>query len=177
MSTRQRRSALLLSAATGLFGWVVVAAPPASASCAPDTPEPSPHAFVGRVIATESSDRVATVRTADGETVQVIGTPLPEGEISATTVDSTYVVGATYEFHPNDDTDPYEDICTATERLRGDDIPASLRGVVNGADVRPAPETGRDIAAAGAIAGGVAVVGVGAAAVWLRRRGDSRVSR
>ncbi len=106
----------------------------------------------------------------------MIGTSLPEGS-SATSADSTYVVGATYEFHPNDDTDPYEDICTATERLRGDDIPASLRDGATGADAGPAPETGNDIAAVGAIAGGVAVAGAGTAAVWLRRRGDSRVSR
>ena len=174
-------------AATGLCGWVVVAAPPpAYASCA-GPPEPSPQAFVGRVIATESDDRVATVRTTDGETVQVVGTPSP-GENSATSVDRTYVVGATYEFHPYKGTEPYEDnICTATERLHGDEIPDELRGDLPaspGSDVpasdgdggaaatlKPQPdgdEDNNDIVAAGAIAGAAAAAS--GAGLWLWRR-------
>lgn len=169
MSPGHRRSALLLSAATGLFGWVVIAAAPASASCALP-PQPSPHAFVGRVLATELEGRVATVLTSDGEHVQVVGTPYPD---SVTSVDREYVVGATYEFHPQDaETDPYEDnACTATQRLRGDDIPASLRGGVTGADVTAEPVSqSNDTTAAGAVVGGVAVAGVASVVVWLRRR-------
>ncbi len=98
MNTQQRRSALLLSATSGPFGWVVMAAPVAYASCAGPA-EPSPYAFVGRVVATESHDRVATILTITGQTVEVLGTPSP-AENSLTSVDRTYVVGAWYEFHP-----------------------------------------------------------------------------
>jgi hypothetical protein len=166
MNTR-RLSALLVTAGTGLLGAVIVAAPPAYASCA-HPPRPSEHAFVGQVIATELDDRVATIRTAGGDTVQVVGTPSP-ADNSVTSVDRTYVVGATYEFHPWNNTDPYEDnVCSATERLRGNDIPAALRRqVVVDADVPAQPDY--SIAAAGLA--GVAVAGMGGAVCWSRRRG------
>ncbi len=123
------------------------------------------------------------MRTTDGENVRVVGTPSTEENL-ATSADRDYVVGATYEFHPVDATDPYQDnACTATERLRGDDIPGSLRGGVTGADVTPEPVSqsndtaaagpvsqSNDTAAAGAVVGGVAVAGVASVVVWLRRR-------
>ncbi len=172
MNIRQRRRALLLATAGLLGWWVVAAAPAASASCDVGPPEPSVHAFVGRVIATESADRVATVATTDGKTVQVVGTPVHiTGDInSITTVDRRYVVGATYEFHPGNDSEPYEDNnCTATHRLHGEDIPASLRESGTGAEVQLQPSSGNNLAAVGVIAG-VAVAGAGGAGLWLWRR-------
>ncbi len=167
MNIRQRRSALLIATAGLLGWWVVAAAPAASASC-DGPPEPSEHAFLGRVIATESSDRVATVVTTDGETVQVVGTPPGLREDSMTTVDRTYVVGATYEFHPHNDTEPYEDSsCSATHRVHGEDIPASLRESWIDAEVQR--QRSSDIAAVGVITG-VAVAGAGGAGLWLWRR-------
>lgn len=168
MNTRDRTAALLMSAATGLFGWVVIAAPAAYASCL-GAPEPSRHAFVGRVVDAESDSRVATVRTTVGETVRVVGTPSP-AENSMTSVDRTYVVGAAYEFHPLNRTEPYEDnACTATKRLHGADIPAFSPHDDGSGAVVALPESGNDNAAAGALTG-VAVAGAGGAALLLRRR-------
>lgn len=150
-----------------LLGWLFVGAPAAYASCA-GPPEPSPYAFVGRVIATESAQRVATVLTAGGETVQVAGTPSPDNR-GVTSVDRTYQVGAVYEFHPTNGTDPFQDNnCTMTHRLRGHDIPAPLREGSSGADAEPQHEPGNVVAAA-ALAG-VTVVGATAGGAWLRRR-------
>ncbi len=85
-----------------------------------------------------------------------------------TTVDRTYVVGATYEFHPHNDTEPYEDSsCSATHRVHGEDIPASLRESWIDAEVQR--QRSSDIAAVGVIAG-VAVAGAGGAGLWLWRR-------
>jgi hypothetical protein len=168
MNAQHRVSALLITAATGLFGSVAVAAPPAYASCAHPA-RPSEHAFVGQVIATELDDRVATVRTAGGDTVQVVGTPSPEDN-SLTSVDRKYVAGATYEFHPWNDTDPYEDnVCSATERLRGDEVPAVLRHPVMGEEAEAPSASGDGIAAAGLL--GVAVLGLSGAGLWWRRCG------
>jgi hypothetical protein len=168
MTSQHRRSALLITATTGLFGAAVAAAPPAYASCA-HPPRPSEHAFVGQVIGTELDNRVATVRTAGGDAVQVVGTPSPEDN-SVTSVDRTYVVGATYQFHPLNGAAPYEDnVCSATERLRGSDIPAWSRQVVVDADV--AAQSDYSIATAGLA--GVAVAGTGGTAWWLWRRGGT----
>jgi hypothetical protein len=167
MNTR-RLSALLVTAGTGLLGAVIVAAPPAYASCA-HPPRLSEHAFVGQVIATELDDRVATVRTAGGDTVQVVGTPSPADD-SITSVDRTYVVGATYEFHPWNNTDAYQDnLCSATERLRGDEVPAVLRHPVMGGEAEAQSASGDGIAAAGLL--GVAVLGLSGAGLWWRRCG------
>jgi hypothetical protein len=63
-----------------------------------------------------SNGRVATVRTDDGRTVLVIGTPDPGAQ--ATSVDRTFAVGARYEFHPVNDAPPYQDnACTATHEI------------------------------------------------------------
>jgi hypothetical protein len=94
---------------------VVLAPATATASCA-GTPTPSPYAFVGTVERTESGGRIAFVRTEDGRDVTVWG-----GEVRAgvgSSVDRTYDVGATYEFHPRNDTSPFRDgACTATRLL------------------------------------------------------------
>ncbi len=122
---------------------------------------------------------MATVRTVDGQTVKVLGTPAPAG---ITSVDRSYAVGATYEFHPVNDAEPYEDnACTATERLSGGDIPTSLRDGANAGERPPRSEGGTsaedtlpesdrgDATALGAVAvAGVAVSGAGG--LWMRRR-------
>lgn len=156
---------------TGVFGWLVMSGPAAYASCAAP-PDPSPYAFVGRVVATESADRIATVRTTAGKTIQVVGTPSP-GDNSVTSVDRTYVVGATYEFHPDNGSEPYEDnICTATTRLLGEAIPATLRDSEASPD--EASQSGGDGNASVQAMAGVVVVGVGSAGLWLKRRHGSR---
>lgn len=127
-----------LTAAAGLAGSLVVGgATAASASCALP-PQPSPDAFIGTVVDTDLDGRQATVETAEGVTVTVVGTPSPDDR-SFTSVDRTYEVGATYEFHPVNGADPYQDnACTATHRLRGDAIPAALLG---GQTEAPSPRT------------------------------------
>jgi len=167
MNFPPRLTAVLVIASTGLLG-AVVTAPAASASCA-FPPSPSEQRFVGQVIDTELDDRVATVRTVSGDTVHVVGTPSPD-ERSVTSVDRTYVVGATYAFHPRNGTDPYQDdACSATERLYGGDVPAALRNPVTRPDVEPQTDSGNGIAAAGLA--GVAILGAGGTGLWLRRRG------
>jgi hypothetical protein len=87
---------------------------PAWASCAPDAPT-SPHVFTGTVISTEREGRVAHVRTDDGQSVVVVGTPAESG---VTSVDRTYEVGVRYEFHPLNATSPFQDnICTRTHAI------------------------------------------------------------
>jgi hypothetical protein len=166
MNARSRGTALRIWTVTGLSGVVVFAAPAAYASCA-GSPEPSMHAFVGRVVATASHDRMATVHTEDSETVQVVGTPLPAGN-SISSVDRTYVVGVTYEFHPVTGTEPFQDhACTATRPV--DAVAASaLNDGRTGANVLVQPETGDNVAVQG-ICGAAAAV-AGGAGLWLRRR-------
>lgn len=108
MNVASRLLVVAVAVAGLLVGWVQ----PAFASCA--TPPPvSPSVFSGTVLSTELGDRIAQVRTDDGDIVEVRGTPSDGGAI--TTVDRTYVVGTRYEFHPLNATSPYEDnICTAT---------------------------------------------------------------
>jgi len=97
-------------------GLIAAAGAPASASCV-GSPSPSPYVFNGTVVSTEADGRIAEVIAEDGRKVQVRGTP----DASAiTTVDRTYLVGARYEFHPVNDSSPYEDnVCTATRKLSG----------------------------------------------------------
>jgi hypothetical protein len=97
--------ALLLAGATG-----------AQASCA-RSPSVSAHVFVGTVTSLANNGRTAQVRTADGHLVQVDGSPEHTAG-SATSVDRTYAMGVTYEFHPTNGASPYQDdICTATHAL------------------------------------------------------------
>lgn len=97
-------------------GLIAATGAPASASCV-GSPSPSPYAFNGTVVSTEADGRIAEVIAQDGRKVEVRGTP----DASAiTTVDRTYEVGAQYEFHPVNDSSPYEDnACTATRKLSG----------------------------------------------------------
>lgn len=84
----------------------------ALASCAA-VGTPSPHVFTGLVVATRSHDRVATVQTDDGQTVEVHGGPDDPGVFTSS--DRTFERGGRYEFHPGNGTNPFEDSqCTAT---------------------------------------------------------------
>lgn len=112
-----RAVALLLGAWTlGVLG-----AGPAAASCATDSPRPSPDAFVGTVIATSEGDRVAEVITDEGAKVIVRGTQdTSEFTNSYSSVDRRYALGGRYEFHPLNDGAPYSDnSCTATRQISG----------------------------------------------------------
>jgi hypothetical protein len=90
---------------------------PAAASCS-FPPRESPYRFAGVVLATDDGGRTATVRAEAGRIVTVVGA---EGGTGAfTSVDRTYKVGARYEFHPLNNSDPYRDnACTATRALGG----------------------------------------------------------
>jgi hypothetical protein len=109
-------AALLIALAFG-----ALAVPPAAASCATGSPEASPYAFVGTVIATGEGGRVAEVVTDEGEKVTVQGTEDTSWlSDSYTSVDRRYALGARYEFHPLNDESPYSDnACTATRKLSG----------------------------------------------------------
>ena len=97
---------------------------PARASCSGHPPR-SPAAFIGVVVQTRSKGRIATVRTAAGATVEVVGTPATE-ESEGTSVDRTFEVGARYQFHPVNNASPYEDNdCTATRLLSRAPSPAA----------------------------------------------------
>lgn len=116
-----RVAALLLCAWTlGVLG-----AAPAAASCATDTPEPSPNAFVGTVIATSKGDRVAEVVTDAGATVTVEGTEETSWFSNAqSSTDRRYALGGRYEFHPLNHDSPYTDnSCTATRQISGPPLP------------------------------------------------------
>jgi len=105
------------------IGGLLVAATPAFADCIP-TPQVSAHRFTGTVVKVENEGRTATVRTDDGRTVIVRGSPV-DGPNAASSVDRTYTVGLRYEFHPTNDASPYSDsICTATH-LVGPPVDAS----------------------------------------------------
>jgi hypothetical protein len=101
----------------------------AAASCA-GPPAPSSHAFTGTALAVEHEGRVATVKTDDGRTVVVRGTP---NESGFTSVDRTYTVGARYEFHPVNATNPFEDnACTATRMIAaGEGVPVDAEDAGN----------------------------------------------
>lgn len=117
-----RVAALLLCAWTlGVLGTA-----PAAASCATDSPEPSPNAFVGTVIATSKGDRVAEVVTDEGATVTVRGTESTSWfSNSYSSVDRRYALGGRYEFHPVNDDSPYSDNdCTATRQISGPPLSA-----------------------------------------------------
>lgn len=101
-----------------------VSGPSAAASCATDHPGPSPYAFVGTVIETKQDGYVATVITDAGDRVTVLGAADTGWFAARSSVDRQYVLGARYEFHPTNSADPYQDnICTATRKLAGPDLP------------------------------------------------------
>ncbi len=104
-------TALLVLLTVAAWTWP---AESAGASCARIAR--SPHAFTGVVVATRSHDRIATVETDDGQTVEVHGGPAEEAVFSS--VDRAYERGGRYEFHPHDANSPYQDDeCTATRLL------------------------------------------------------------
>jgi hypothetical protein len=107
--------ALLTFAIVGASAVVAIASAPAYASCMA-TPPPAKTVFTGTVTTTSHGGRQATVRTTDGRTVTVNGTP--DLEAAATSVDRTFEKGATYEFHVLNDSSPFEDnACTATKLI------------------------------------------------------------
>lgn len=112
---RHRLLGRLLSVAVLCAGGLLAGPSPATwASCGP-TPPASPVVFTGTVLWTQRDGRVAHVRTDTGQRVTVIGTPSSDG---VTTVDRTYEVGARYEFHPLNATDPFQDnSCTRTHLI------------------------------------------------------------
>ena len=115
-------------AAVLLFTWTfgVLGTAPAAASCATDSPAPSPNAFVGTVIATSEAGRVAEVVLDDGATVIVEGTEDTSWfSSSRSSVDRRYALGGRYEFHPVNDASPYADnSCTATRQISGPPLSA-----------------------------------------------------
>jgi hypothetical protein len=138
-----------------LFGLLMARAPAAWASCAPDV-GPSPYAFRGTVVETVRQGRVATVRTDEGHTVVVRGTPVaedPPGLVGMTTVDRRYDVGRRYEFHPVTASDPFEDnACTQTR-----DLPPLLLTATDAAGTARPSHTWVEVLVAGGLLAAVAL--------------------
>jgi hypothetical protein len=112
-----RRIALSLLVPLVLLVGLLLGTGPAAAAC-PESPSPSPYAFTGVVTKVRNDGRVATVRTDNGRTVQVIGGET--GANQSSSVDRRYAVGGRYEFHPRNATSPYlDDSCSATRQLSG----------------------------------------------------------
>lgn len=99
----------------------MLGATPAAASCATDSPEPSPNAFLGSVVGTSEGRRVAEVVTDEGEMVTVQGTEDTTCFSDFySSVDRRYSLGGWYEFYPLNDDSPYSDnACTATRQVSG----------------------------------------------------------
>ncbi len=96
----------------------------ALASCATREGLRSTWSFEGVVTAVRSRNRIATVRTDDGRTVEVRG----GRSWSISSVDRTYKLGGRYEFHPLDASSPFQDnACTATRLLSVEPVPPSTR--------------------------------------------------
>lgn len=113
MKTLRAVIALVLAGVSATVAALTAA--PAYASCM-GTPPPAKTVFTGTVTSTSHGGRQAMVRTTDGRTVTVNGTP--DLDAAATSVDRTFQEGATYEFHVLNETSPYEDnACTATKQI------------------------------------------------------------
>lgn len=140
---RSRASALVLAvlAVTSMAAVsVVFSGAAAYGSCAAES-RPSANAFTGEVVSVTADGKVATVRTDNGSTVEVIGGP---GDGSVTSVDRTYKVGVRYEFHPVNNHSPYQDnICTATHVVNADSYQPNQpdRADSDGTGVRPNENT------------------------------------
>jgi hypothetical protein len=147
---------------------VLLSQGPALGSCATSEPLASPYAFTGVVISTESTGRLAVVRTDAGATVEVRGT-IMTAENAFTSVDRSYHVGGRYEFHPTNATSPFADNeCTATHLLSMSAVPSPATR--SGAASVDASDEGRHEAYVG---GGLAVILAGAvASLAMRRRRD-----
>lgn len=169
--TMPLRAALLviiagLATATSLFGGAA-----ASASCV-QSPLASPYQFTGTVTAVSDGGRTATARTDDGRTVTVLGSEAADPS-AISSVDRSYQVGVTYEFHPLNDTSPYRDnACTATHPI-GASSPAPGGPAVAGSSGSGSgePSTSRWPAVGAVILLAGAVTGAG---LWLLRRRASR---
>ena len=160
---------LLVSALTVLLA--LMGAAPAHASCARATPPGSPARFTGVVLGTELAQRVAYVHTDDGRNVVVRGTDSTAAD-AFTTIDRTYLTGHRYDFHPVNDTSPFEDnICTATLDLGPAPTSDPVSSQAAEALVGDAPESdGPSGWALGAAAGaGLLMTGV----VLVRRRREA----
>lgn len=169
---------------------VVLTGTSAFGSCV--TRQRSADAFTGTVLNVTSDGKVATVRTEDGSTVTVIGGSRRSAVV--TTVDRTYQVGVSYEFHPLNHQSPYRDnICTATHVLQDQKQPsapgtpslnvpetgpaASVSGgsrSPSGGASEPVDGSGQPSAAAQAVAG-ITVIGLAGSYLLLRRRSANRV--
>lgn len=76
------------------------------------------------MIATQDKDRVATVITDAGDRVTVRGALTSGLFAGISSVDRTFILGARYEFHPINSSDPYrDDACTATRQIAGPEQP------------------------------------------------------
>jgi hypothetical protein len=116
-----RLTALLLAVVAAAL-LVTSGQAPAGASCA--SISRSPWSFAGVVTQVSSDDRIATVRTDDGRLVEVRGAL----HHSFTSIDRTYSPGGRYEFHPLNDSSPFEDNnCTATHLLSQGPVPPAER--------------------------------------------------
>ena len=151
-------------------GLLVGTAPEASASCAAPPPV-SPLVFTGTVVSTERDGLVAKVRTDDGRRVEVVGTPSTTG---MTSVDRTFEVGARYEFHPLNETSPFQDnACTDTHVIAA---PTTTAKATPDA-ARRQPASGDGPSGAGTVAAiggtGAAIVLVAALVIWRRRNARS----
>jgi hypothetical protein len=110
-----RQLAAATAAVSALVWTCLFVAGPAAASCAVPA-KASPYRFAGVVLSTDNDGRTATVLTDEGRTVTVVGA---EGGLrTITSIDRTYRVNMTYEFHPLNNANPYRDnACTATREL------------------------------------------------------------
>lgn len=96
----------------------------AVASCATSEGLRSQWSFEGVVTAVRSKERIATVRTDDGRTVEVRG----GSSLAVSSVDRTFEAGGRYEFHPINASSPFEDnACTATRLQSQGPVPQSSR--------------------------------------------------
>jgi hypothetical protein len=137
---------------------------PAQASCV-QPPLTSPHQFTGTVTRVGNAGRTATVHTDDGRTVTVLGSEADRPN-AATTVDRTYQVGVKYEFHPLNDSSPYQDnACTATHPIGARSPDPNGPPAVDGGDAGSgAPSTSLVLGIT------AAVILLTSAGLWLLRR-------
>jgi len=122
-------------------------------------------AFTGTVVSTERDGRVAAVQTDGGHRVELVGTASTSG---STSTDRAYEIGARYEFHPTNSTNPFQDnICTRTHLLS----PPTAATTPGTAHTRPAAsDTPSGLGTTAAIAGPGAAIALIATLVARRHR-------
>ncbi len=165
--TAPSRAAILVIIAGLATAASLLGAAPAQASCM-QPPLTSPYHFTGTVTMVSNIGRTATVRTDDGRTVTVLGSDADEPN-AATSVDRTYRAGAKYEFHPLNDTSPYQDnACTATHLIGANSPDPSGPAAAGGNDTASGePSTSLWLAISAAA---ILLTGTG---LWLLRRRTS----